>query len=74
MSKDLFFKLCQILEPKLNKIFFPWGGGKRNVKKCQYLIDKKMLLIITTHFSSADAINHIQIHNVGLISVYGSVG
>ena len=74
MSRQSFYKLHEMLEPKLNEIFFPKGGGKRKPGKCSYLIDTKTRLSIALRFfAGADPVDLMQIHDVGLVSVYYSV-
>ncbi len=50
MSNASFHKLHEILEPKLNEIFFPRGGGYRKPGQCFYLIDTKTRLSIAVRF------------------------
>ena len=70
MSRQSFYKLHEMLEPKLNEIFFPKGGGKRKPGKCSYLIDTKTRFSIALRFfAGADPVDLMQIHDVGLVSV-----
>ena len=73
MSRGLFYKLHSILESRLNEIFLPKGGGKQK-KGCQYLIETKLRLSIALgFFAGADPYDLMQIHDVGLVSVFYSV-
>ena len=74
MKRVTFDKLHSILEPRLDEIFFPKGGGKRNVETCPYLIDTKTRLSIAIRFfAGADPYDIMLIHDVSLTSVYYSV-
>ena len=74
MSRGSFDKLRDLLQPKLDKIFFPKGGGSQDVKKCRYLIDTKTRLSLALRFfAGADLLDIMKIHDEGLISVYYSV-
>lgn len=74
MSRESFDKLHSILEPKLDEIFFPRGGGKRKPGKSSYLIDTKTRLSIALRFfAGACPYDLMQIHDVGHCSVYFSV-
>lgn len=74
MNRVSFYKLHEILEPKLKEIFFPKGRGKRTLGKSKYLIDTKTRLSIAIRFfAGACPYDIMQIHDVGLISVFYSV-
>ena len=73
MTRASFDHLHSILEPELEKIFFPGNGGKRK-KKSKYHIDTKTRLSIALrYFAGADPKDIMLIHDVGYASVYYSV-
>ena len=74
MRRCSFNKLHSILEPELNRTFFPKGGGTRKPGKSTYLIDTKTRLAIAIrYFSGGDPLDLMRIHNVGHVSVFRSV-
>ena len=74
MSRPVFDRLFNMLEPDLNKKFFPKGGGKRDPSKSKYLIDTKVRLAIAIrYFAGASPYDLMQIYNVSLASVFISV-
>jgi len=50
MERRSFNRLFEILEPYLEKTFFPRGGGYRKANRSRYLIDTKTRLSIAIHF------------------------
>ena len=50
MTKANFNRLHTLLEPALNKAFFPKGGGKRDPSKSRYLVDTKIRLGVAIRF------------------------
>jgi hypothetical protein len=74
MSRNSFDKLHSILEPALNRIFFPRGGGVRKPGKSSYLIDTKTRLAIAIRFfAGASPYDLMRVHGVSLTSVFRSV-
>jgi hypothetical protein len=74
MERSSFNKLFEILEPSLERIFFPRNGGTRKANKSRYLIDTKTRLSIAIRFfAGADPLDIMQVHDVSLMSVYYSV-
>ena len=74
MKRESFYHLHDILEPRLRELFFPKGGGTRDVESNRYLIDTKTRLSIAIRFfAGADPQDIMQVHDVSLMSVYYSV-
>ena len=74
MKRKSFNKLHKILEPRLNEIFFPRGGGTRRKNRSRYHIDTKTRLSIALRFfAGADPYDVMLVHDVGLSTVYYSV-
>ena len=74
MRRSSFNKLHDVLKPRLEEIFFPRGGGKRRKNKSRYHIDTKTRLSIALRFfAGADPCDVMQVHDVGLSTVYSTV-
>ena len=74
MSRCSFYRLHSILEDDLVKEFYPKGGGTRSPGTNSYLINTKTRLSIAIRFfAGLDPTDLMQIHNVGLTSVFYSV-
>ena len=50
ITKVNFNRLHTLLEPALNKAFFPKGGGKQDPSKSKYLVDTKIRLGVAIRF------------------------
>jgi len=71
---ETFAKLHHILQPELEKTFFPKGYGTRDPKKSKYCIDTETRLAVGLRFFAGGSPFDIQLVNgIGETSVYDSV-
>jgi hypothetical protein len=73
MNKISFHRLYTTLQPQLDAVFFPKGGGERGTMS-PYNIGTKLRLSIALRFFSGGCPYYIMItHGISLASVYDSV-
>ena len=71
MTRKSFNKLHLIIEEDLEKVFDPKGCGKRRPCTSRYCIDSKIPLSIALQFfAGSDPADLMQIHDVGLATMY----
>ena len=74
MNKASFYKLHSILKPRLDAIFFPKNGGKKDPKDSPYLISTKLRMSIAIRYFAGGCPYDIMLtHGVSYTSIYRSV-
>ena len=74
MNKQSFYKLHDILKPRLDTIFFPKNGGKRDPMRSAYLISTKVRLSIAIrYFSGGSPYDIMLTHGVSFKFIFVSI-
>ena len=73
MNKISFQQLYTTLQPELDAVFFPKGGGERGMNSQYNICTKLRLSMAIRFFSGACPYDIMLVHGVSLTSVYASV-
>ena len=73
MNKIAFQRLYTILQPELDAVFFPKGGGERGMNSPYNICKKSRLSMALRFFAGGSPYDIMLVHGISLVSVYASV-
>lgn len=73
MNKKSFNKLYAKLQPQLDAIFMPRGGGTRGIHSAYHISAKCRLSMALRYFAGGCPYDIMQVHGVSYVSVFDSV-
>lgn len=73
MNKISFQRLYATLQPELDAVFFPKGGGERGMNSPYNIGTKLRLSMALRYFAGGCPYDIMQVHGVSHVSVYASV-